>query len=325
MIPTPTAPLLPRDEHRYAVRQSSGIQEASDHTRLLDGWGLTYEQISRGRFQGSLSEAWIEGIHLYQETLAQSVFQSGAARQDSICLGVFASLSGEARWFGQELTTDDVMFLHSGGELLLSTPKESTLLVLCVPESRLPEPQGPDGPRHFVRHPGLAESLRRQIHQALGHLITQPLRFSRETTRRQFRADMQDMVDHCLGAASGEPVEASRSRAARVVHGAIDYVADRRGEMISIDDLCQATHTSRRNLQKCFERITGESPALFLKAQRLNRVRREILDAPGDRLIGDIAIDWGFWHFSQFSADYKRLFGESPSDTARYARRRQAS
>lgn len=312
------------DGPRYAVRHSSGIQEASDHTRLLEGWGLTYEQLSRGRFCGSLNEAWIDGVHMYQETLAQSIFQSGASCPDSVCLGVFAALSGEARWFGQALSTDSVMLLQGGGELLLSTPKESTLLVLCLPQDGLAESGAPLGRQHVAHHPALAQRLREQVRQALDHLLTQPLRFAREGTRRLLRADMQDLAGDCLAALDGTPPDPCRGRATQVVRKAIDHVNAHRGELVSIDDLCHATHTSRRNLQTCFVRVTGESPAQFLKAQRLNGVRRDILRARSTHMIGDIAIDWGFWHFSQFSVDYKRLFGELPSDTAQYARYRRS-
>ncbi|WP_408635108.1 helix-turn-helix domain-containing protein [Oleiphilus messinensis] len=31
--------------------------------------------------------------------------------------------------------------------------------------------------------------------------------------------------------------------------------------------------------------------------------------------MADVAADWGFWHLSQFSKDYRQLFGERPSDT----------
>nr|WP_269767767.1 helix-turn-helix domain-containing protein [Oleiphilus messinensis] len=31
--------------------------------------------------------------------------------------------------------------------------------------------------------------------------------------------------------------------------------------------------------------------------------------------VADVAADWGFWHLSQFSKDYRQLFGERPSDT----------
>jgi AraC family ethanolamine operon transcriptional activator len=31
--------------------------------------------------------------------------------------------------------------------------------------------------------------------------------------------------------------------------------------------------------------------------------------------IADVANRWGFWHMGQFAADYRRQFGELPSET----------
>jgi AraC family transcriptional regulator, ethanolamine operon transcriptional activator len=305
----------------YTVRMSSRIQEASDHMRLLQGWGLRYEQLSRGRFEGNLREAWIDGIHLYQEALAQVVFQTGMARAGCVCLGVFAHLSGEAKWFGSSLTSDDVMFLGSGDELLLTTPQQSSLLVLCVPDTVLAAEDGLLAPpRKQVRNAALASRLRQSISDGLSSLITRPLRFAGRNARSQFGADMLGLIGEYFDRSADLTPTVGRDRAKSVVQGAIRYVEERRGEMPSIDDICQYTCTSRRTLQNCFEKITGESPAFFLKAQRLNAVRREILNAGEHALIGDLAADWGFWHFSQFSCDYKRLFGETPSETAHFAR-----
>jgi AraC family ethanolamine operon transcriptional activator len=33
--------------------------------------------------------------------------------------------------------------------------------------------------------------------------------------------------------------------------------------------------------------------------------------------VKDVTETWGFWHWSRFSQDYRRLFGELPSVTAR--------
>jgi len=54
---------------------------------------------------------------------------------------------------------------------------------------------------------------------------------------------------------------------------------------------------------------------------RLNKVRRELKRCLDERIgVYDIAVKWGFWHFSQFSLDYKRHFAELPSETLRRAR-----
>jgi AraC family ethanolamine operon transcriptional activator len=76
---------------------------------------------------------------------------------------------------------------------------------------------------------------------------------------------------------------------------------------------------SRRTLQYSFQDVLQMSPVAYLRALRLNGVRRD-LQAAGDAPVGDVAARWGFWHLSRFAADYRRLFGERPSDTRRQAR-----
>jgi AraC family ethanolamine operon transcriptional activator len=59
----------------------------------------------------------------------------------------------------------------------------------------------------------------------------------------------------------------------------------------------------------------------YWRAMRLNRVRRDLKRAGGaETSIYDVAVQHGFWHFSQFSLDYKRHFSELPSETLRRAR-----
>ncbi|MCK5375915.1 MAG: helix-turn-helix domain-containing protein, partial [Acidobacteria bacterium] len=31
--------------------------------------------------------------------------------------------------------------------------------------------------------------------------------------------------------------------------------------------------------------------------------------------VTDVANNWGFWHMGQFAADYRKMFGELPSQT----------
>jgi AraC-like DNA-binding protein len=42
---------------------------------------------------------------------------------------------------------------------------------------------------------------------------------------------------------------------------------------------------------------------------------------PSERSVSELALDCGFCHLSQFAADYKRVFLESPSATRRAAER----
>jgi AraC family ethanolamine operon transcriptional activator len=101
-----------------------------------------------------------------------------------------------------------------------------------------------------------------------------------------------------------------------VVSLAREYIHAHRSEAITVPDLCAQVHVSRRTLQYCFEDVLGMSPMLYLRMMRLNGVRRQLNDgAPGELAIGDVAGAWGLSNFSQFSSDYRKLFGHCPSAT----------
>jgi AraC family ethanolamine operon transcriptional activator len=86
-------------------------------------------------------------------------------------------------------------------------------------------------------------------------------------------------------------------------------------QAITISQLCEYTHVSRRTLQYSFESILGINPLRFLRLTRFNNVRRELKQPAQDKTISVIAANWGFWHPGQFTKDYTQLFGENPSQT----------
>lgn len=301
-----------------SFRCASRIQELAQHSQLLTDWALRYDQISQGRFEGSLREAWLDGVQFYEEQLSQSVFQSGEGRAGTLCLGVFNALSGETRWMGKSLTLQDITWSYDGGELMLQTPEYSSLLVLSIPLSLLSDIT--DTLPHAVqaiRHDALSTRLREHILAMLHSIMAHPLQFAEKQARLQFISDIREIAFAFFNAVGTQPlcVRPSLQKAQRVVTKAQDALIAHRDRPLTMDELCRLTHTSRRTLQNCFETVTGQSPAGFLKNMRLNGVKR-LLVAEGEYAqISEIASKWGFWHLSQFTADYKRLFGELPSQT----------
>ncbi len=86
-------------------------------------------------------------------------------------------------------------------------------------------------------------------------------------------------------------------------------------EPLTATDLCRELDVSERSLRYAFREVRGVSPMAAYKARRLNEVRRELKVATGWGAVARIAHRWGFWHPGEFAADYRRLFGERPSQT----------
>jgi AraC family ethanolamine operon transcriptional activator len=102
----------------------------------------------------------------------------------------------------------------------------------------------------------------------------------------------------------------------QVVRTCEDYTLGLDGRRPYMSELCEAAQVSERTLQKAFKEIMGMSPVTYLHRLRLHRARDELRKAEsGSTTVTDVALNWGFWHFGEFSRAYKNCFGEVPSKT----------
>jgi AraC family ethanolamine operon transcriptional activator len=91
-----------------------------------------------------------------------------------------------------------------------------------------------------------------------------------------------------------------------------------RDKPLTLQKLCQELQTSRTALSYGFEEVFGISPMAYIKIQRLNGVRRALMNTdPNIKTVMDVAQEWGFWNAAHFAKDYKEMFGELPSKTLR--------
>ena len=105
----------------------------------------------------------------------------------------------------------------------------------------------------------------------------------------------------------------SRKKAIRKINA---FLAEHPKELLRVSSLCTISGVSERTLQYAFLEQYGVSPKKYLNNYRLNCVRRELWKSDPDLTkVNDVAGNWEFWHMGQFASDYRKLFGELPSDT----------
>ena len=86
-------------------------------------------------------------------------------------------------------------------------------------------------------------------------------------------------------------------------------------EPLKVHEICASLGVSQRTLQYAFREQLDVTPKQYLQAVRLNGVRRDLRRSGPTARIADTANHWGFWHMGQFAGDYRRHFGELPSET----------
>jgi AraC-like DNA-binding protein len=95
-----------------------------------------------------------------------------------------------------------------------------------------------------------------------------------------------------------------------------EYLAEHLSEPISIADVAEIAGMSARNLSREFRRHRGTTIKEFIKARRLEAANRTLLAAePKSTNVTQVALDLGFEQLGRFSGDYKKTFGEKPSET----------
>jgi len=132
---------------------------------------------------------------------------------------------------------------------------------------------------------------------------------------RELEYDVPSLfVDALLGSRSSRNYVTSRQRDL-AIERAKNFISQNSAEPLTVQDVCQAAAVSERTLRYAFLEHLKVTPKAYLKVIRLNGVRRELKNAEPDVPVNQVAMRWGFWHMSQFAVDYRKHFGELPSQT----------
>jgi AraC-like DNA-binding protein/tetratricopeptide (TPR) repeat protein len=106
----------------------------------------------------------------------------------------------------------------------------------------------------------------------------------------------------------GRSVPRSVSRALKAMRAAPERALD-------LTALAAVSRVSTRTLQRHFQAFLGKTPQAVLRDMRFERARSDLLRASSDATVTDIALRCGFEHLGRFSVEYRRRYGEKPSQT----------
>jgi AraC-like DNA-binding protein len=110
-----------------------------------------------------------------------------------------------------------------------------------------------------------------------------------------------------------------RDASAATVRRATAFIDEHVGQDITAAGIAAAARVSVRALQLAFRRELDTTPMAYLRAVRLVRAHRELVDAgPGQETVTAVAYRWGFSSTSRFSAYYRETYGVNPKQTLKY-------
>jgi len=124
---------------------------------------------------------------------------------------------------------------------------------------------------------------------------------------------MKELLFHVLRGAQGDLLRAftyrdkHNSQIARV----INYIQSNYSENMEVAELAEKANMSQSSFHNYFKAVTSSTPIQYIKAIRLHEARRKMLY--DNQSAADAAYHVGYASPSQFSREYRRLFGVPPS------------
>ncbi len=162
--------------------------------------------------------------------------------------------------------------------------------------------------------------LKRLINYAVNELREEPSAVLNPIIRRQ----LDDLVLSALLSLPGDHHRlidsASSSIGSSVVRRAEEFMDANVGHPISMSDVAAECGCSRTKLFQAFRQERQWTPLQFFVRRRLELSRRRLLTPFEGTSVTMVALDSGYANFSQFSQQYRKLFGETPSTTLNRSR-----
>jgi len=309
-------------------------EDVDQQASLLRGWNQSYAQMSAGRFFGTVSEVLLKDGRIFSEFTGQTLLQSGVLPPNLIAIGLPTEMRGRAVFCGMEDHPEALHVFSGTNGFEFYSPSELTMAGLVVPREALSSLLSETEREHYLTNFGSARlarvdakaatMMRGFVKGVLELAETAPHLLQNAAIMATLYGGLLSNVAAVMDASSDlAPDQIGPARRWAVVAQAREAVLSRPDSPTSIAELCRIVGVCRRTLQYCFHDVLNISPAAFLRAVRLNGVRRMMRVAPS---VTEAAAHWGFWHFGHFARDYSAMFGELPSQTHRrfHARRTNA-
>lgn len=320
----PTAPPSSPPIHAAQLRFSSfgGFAEA---TR---GWDLDWRQLDRGRLNANLIRVAGLGASIFHVAFDRSFLQLGGSPPGMLTFGLLGESVGEIGWYGGRAAANNLLVFKSGGEYESVSRPDFSAHTLSFSEEHLDRVAALlDAPANLSAYrqgaialhidPQAFSDLRHRLRGLDRRVAAGPRGSEADWIRNELEYEIPARLIRILAA---EPAATSlKADRRRIVAAqkARDYIDAHADKPPTIQDVCRAAGVSWRTLNYVFRSIFGVTPKEYLQATRLDGVRKGLRRMGPDETISDIANSWGFWHLGQFAADYKRQFGELPSEMLR--------
>jgi AraC family ethanolamine operon transcriptional activator len=308
--------------HHTAFYAEYGCMDAFN--AALPSWNLDFKQDSPGEFKSALALAQTQDLIINRISMNQPARQQGAAPEGMVSFGLLSERSPGMNWCGIDISSSTLERFDAGAAFSCRSGRGFDVTTISVNEallSSLAEAEeltvgAKNSPLSFNCDWRALKTIRLSVQQIFQQLNGDAGPAQRRAILDGLCADlsMQLLLAGSSPIHTRRPSGQSRRRARE---RAIEYMHANVRSNPAIGRMCEIIGCSWRLLNYAFKECYGMGPKAYLLMLRLDGLRGDLLAADHHETVTTIATRWGFTHFGQLGRDYKKLFGELPSQALR--------
>ena len=294
------------------------FQEFESLQQAASQWDLDFRLLSKNNLSTSMTLFTTDTFQLGRVSL------NGKIDQHGLCPAGFRSIvipvpgGSHFHWFNRLTVDYEVLIYPRDGTIDCVSFDQFDVYVFSVEEryllSILEKMKYAKGFELFAKHEVRLQSTEEfcslfQVHAE--QILSSPGKDG------ELELLLIDLLNHITSLKDANNKLVTKRGRNRIWRKAVDFVADHIHEQISIPSLCSELDCSERTLQYAFQERFRVTPKDYIKATKLQKVKRELLTRE-ELMISDIASKYGFWHMGQFAADFRKQFGKLPSQISKY-------
>ena len=300
------------------------FSEVKEIRRVVErfGYDVNYLKLTPGPLASEAIEIQVDGCLVYRERFGCQVLAFGTSSPKAFTIMLVRE--GAARFFDRRASPKQIVLYPPGCSIdAVGYPGLSDVHYL-LPADRLAAAAADwevdliQAPRAFAMDPGVdrldhLSTVLAQVDAIVerGDLTTWP-EIEKELVRTFL--GLFDVASHDNGW-SLPPLPASTKYA----NETRNYICSKAATELDLHSLARDLGITRQHLNRCFRQNYDVSVQEFVHLCRLHQARELLLDGAPDINVTEAAYASGFNHLGRFSSEYKRLFGQSPSQTLQHA------
>ena len=317
----------PRSEAAPILLSHGRFGDFEQFSEATRGWDFDFRQLDRGPLDAELLQLGVGPVLVMRASFNRRFDQRGGAPPG---LRTFALPEErvEAEWCGHLASDAHLNAFSRGGEFHAVSPPGFAVHTVSVSEELLDDvartlglasvPQLVDGAARAARCDEEAvREYRATLRRVCEVVARDPSSPQSSGLQEELQFEIPAKLLKTLAASRG-PLEVPPFGArALALQRAVPFIEQHRDGPLTVREVYRAAGVSWRTLDYAFREHFGVTPKAYLTAMRLDGVRRDLVPTTPPVRIADVANRWSFWHMGQFAADYRKQFGELPSETLR--------